>query len=152
MRLEVGTVRAACEAALLATMAACGYGLFTERQWGGGLTALSLCAVHFAATYLVTVFSFAAFARSRRTDMVRIVILVALLAEIVRFLLAGGFGLLDLASDAAGAFAVLVPSFLERFRSLVRSDPKETFSMVYPNDRRRRSRTVSIASRSSSAR
>ena len=138
MRLEVGTVRTVSEGALFAAIAACGYGLLAQQPWEHPLAAPALCAVHFVAAYGVTILAFATFARSRRTDLVKIVIMAAILGEIVQPVLGRALNIYDLASDVIGAFAVFVPSFMERFRSLVRSDPHEPFSMVYPNDRRRR--------------
>ena len=65
------------------------------------------------------------------------------MCEVARVLLGQAFGALALLADALGVLAVFVPSFIERFRSLTRADPHEPFSMVYPNDRRRRRRSTS---------
>ena len=43
----------------------------------------------------------------------------------------------NFAAGATGSLAVLATSGIERFRSLTRADPNQTFSMAYPNDRRK---------------
>jgi hypothetical protein len=101
---------------------------------------------HFLSVYGLTMLGFAAFPHSRRTDLVKIVILVGVLAEIVRFLVGSGWDPVNSVIDTSGALAVLVPSFMERFRSLARADPREPFSMVYPNDRRQRESKTAASS------
>jgi hypothetical protein len=64
--------------------------------------------------------------------------LVSTLMEIGHYLIGHGLDPLNPAAATMGAIAVLVPSLLERFRSLTHANPLEPFSMVCPGDRRRR--------------
>ena len=68
-------------------------------------------------------------------------LLAAVIAEAARRLEGCNPSLLNLAAAAAGAYAVFLPTFLERFRTLMRADSRELFSMVYRGERRRRRRS-----------
>ena len=137
MRIEVGTVNKLSQAALALSalayacwrLAAAPIAAFLP--WAG--------AAEFMAGYGLAALAFAAFPHRRRMDLIKAVILVGALAEIAGYLLGRGYDPLNLFAETGGAVAVLVTSFMERFRSLARAAPHEAFSMVYPNDRRRRS-------------
>ena len=137
MRIEVGTVNKLSQAALAVAALAYGYWTLapTSRSTGGIVEWAE--ATRFAAVYGLTMLAFAAFPHRRRTDLIKVVILVSVLLEIGRYLIGHGLDPLNPVAETVGAIAVLVPSFMERFRSLTRADPYEPFSMIYPNDRRR---------------
>lgn len=143
MRIEVGTVRVSSVLALTAVGAAWACSLAAQNPAGD---ANGEVIIQFLAAYLVTLLGFAGLPRTRRSDIFKVVILVAILGQLA-LLLGRGTRLSALGADAAGALAVFVPSFMERFRSLVRADPHEPFSMVYPDNRRRRSMRGAAKSR-----
>jgi hypothetical protein len=77
---------------------------------------------------------------TRRSDIAKGVTLLAVLIQLARRVCGYECDLLEVPCDALGAYAVFVSSCIERFRALNRADPYESFSLVYPNDRRRRSK------------
>ena len=144
MRIRVGAVNAVSKAFLCATVL-CFYlidlGAALGFKGAGQITPKGF----FIAFYLMTLLAFCAFPRRRRGDIAKLMLLAAVLAEAARRLEGFNPSLLNLAAAAAGAYAVFLPSFLERFRALTRSDSKELFSMVYRGDRRRRRSSVQAA-------
>ena len=140
MRVEVGMVRSACcgGLALVAAMFATAL-LAPAPVWAVSFLA-SRHTFRFVSAYILTLMAFAAFPKGRRTDLAKATVLAGICLEILRRLLGRELHFTNLLAEAAGAYAVLVPSFLERFRALARSDPSEPLSFVYPNDRRRRRR------------
>jgi hypothetical protein len=137
MRIEVGTVNKLSQAALAVAAPAYAYWTLALASGSIGGFAKGPDAAQFAAGYGLTMLAFAAFPHRRRTDLIKVVILVSALAEIGRYLTGRGFDSLNPVAVTMGAIAVLAPSFMERFRSLMRDDRHELFSMIYPNDRRR---------------
>ena len=73
-------------------------------------------AAHFIAFYGLTLLSFSAFPQRRRLDLVVLVTFAGAAVEVFQSLAGrdGEFG--DLVADAAGAFAVFAPIWLERLR------------------------------------
>jgi VanZ family protein len=73
-------------------------------------------AAHFAAFYGLTLLMFAAFPARRRLDLVALAVLAGSGVEILQGLTGRDAELGDVLADAAGAFAVLAPSWLESAR------------------------------------
>ena len=145
MRVTVGKIKLASSTAL----ALLGLGdLYVHiAQRGDPALALAACAwsVDLAVSCLATTLSFAAFPRTRRSDLARTTLLVLVLIQIADRAVFGELRLASLAADAAGAYGVFAASCLERLRTLVRDDPSAPFSIVYPEDRRRRRRSMKAA-------
>jgi len=164
MALKVGMVRTTCRLALAGMAVLAGYEAFVASgPFSTGLGAMGSGlgpAGHVLAFYAITLLAFAAFPKRRRSDIFKAVVLLGALVEIVRFVMGQGFlapailgqplGAMssspaNLLADIGGAYAVFLPSFMERFRALTRADPHEPLSMVYPGDRRRRSPRTSTS-------
>lgn len=73
-------------------------------------------AAHFVAFYGLTLLMFAAFPTRRRLDLVALAVLAGSGVEILQGLTGRDAELGDVLADAAGAFAVLAPSWLESAR------------------------------------
>jgi VanZ family protein len=73
-------------------------------------------AAHFAAFYGLTLLMFAAFPNRRRLDLVTLAVLAGSGVEILQGQTGRDAELGDVLADAAGAFAVLAPSWLETAR------------------------------------
>jgi hypothetical protein len=152
MRIEVGAVNKLSQVALAVAALAYGYWTLVPTAGSTGTIVERADAAQLAAGYGLTMLAFAAFPHRRRTDLIKVVILASALMEIARYLLGHGLDPLNPVAETVGAIAVLVPSFIERFRSLTRADPYEPFSMIYPNDRRRlRTQALSPEADSSAA-
>ena len=136
MRIEVGTVNKLSRVAMVV-------GALTYAYWTLAATSEPIRgflagadAAQFAAGFGMTVLAYVGFPRRRRTDLTKTVILASALLEILRYLIGHGCDPFNFAAGATGSLAVLATSGIERFRSLTRADPNQTFSMAYPNDRR----------------
>jgi hypothetical protein len=137
MQVEVGTINKLSRAAMVAGAAAFAYWTVAPLSMPiHGLLA-GEDAVQFAAGYGMTMLAYLGFPRQRRSDLTKTVIMASALLEILRALVGHGCDPFNFAAGAAGSLAVLAASGIERFRSLTRVDPKEPFSMAYPNDRRK---------------
>ncbi len=134
--MDVGTVNKLSKAAPALVGLAYGYWTLTANAPSTGLIGWVDMA-QLAAGYGLTVLAFAAFPHRRRTDLIKAVILVSALMAMGRYLVGHGLDWRIPAGAAVGAIAVMVPSLMERFRSLTRANPSEPFSTVYPNNRRR---------------
>ncbi len=149
MRIEVGMVRSTCRISLAMVSGACAVTLLAPTpDWAAPFMA-SAHGVRLVGAYILTLMAFAAFPKGRRTDLAKATVLGGICLEILRRLLGHDLHFTYLFAEAAGAYAVLIPSFLERFRALTRSDPSEPLSLVYPNDRRRKRRRSAKATSSS---
>lgn len=73
-------------------------------------------AAHFAAFYGLTLLMFCAFPNRRRLDLVTLAVLAGSGVEILQGLTGRDAELGDVLADAAGAFAVLAPAWLETAR------------------------------------
>ena len=138
MRIRVGAVNAVSKVFLCTTVLGfylIDLGASVGLKGAGEITPKG----YFIAFYLMTLLAFCAFPRRRRGDIAKLMVLAAVVAEAARRVEGFNPSLLNVAAAAAGAGAVFLPSFLERFRTLMRSDSRELFSMVYHGDRRRRS-------------
>lgn len=78
-------------------------------------------AAHFVAFYALASLSFLAFPRHRRLDLVIAATAMGAGLEILQGLAGRDAGLGDVLADAAGAFAVYAPSYLERLRQAARN-------------------------------
>jgi hypothetical protein len=136
MQIVVGTVNKLSRAAMIAGAAVFAYWTLAPTSVPiHGLLA-GEDAAQFAAGFGMTMLAYIGFPRRRRSDLTKTVILASALLEILRFLIGHGCDPFNFAAGAAGSLAVLAASGIERFRSLTRADPNQTFSMAYPNDRR----------------
>ena len=75
-------------------------------------------AAHFIAFYGVTLLAFSAFPKRRRMDLVMLAIFAGAAVEVFQSLTGRDGEIGDLLADAAGAFAVFAPIYLERQREL----------------------------------
>jgi hypothetical protein len=139
MRVEVGTIRWISRLGVISVWIVCGYEIIA-RSSGRASEGTPICFItHFCASYGLTLLSFAAFASTRRWDLMKIGILAAASAEAARMLTGAGFDVVNFMADLLGLLAVFVPSYLDGFRVLTRIDAHEPFSTVYSNRRRRSS-------------
>jgi VanZ family protein len=75
-------------------------------------------AAHFIAFYGLTVLAFSAFPKRRRMDLVVLAVFAGAAVEVIQSLTGRDGEIGDLVADAAGAFAVFAPIWLERRREL----------------------------------
>jgi len=136
MRIEVGTVNKLSRLAMILGAAAFAYWTLAPASTPIHGFLAGEDAAQFAAGFGMTVLAYIGFPRRRRTDLTKTVILASALLEIGRYLIGHGCDPFNFTAGAAGSLAVLTTSGIERFRSLTRADPSQTFSMAYPNDRR----------------
>jgi VanZ family protein len=87
-------------------------------------------AAHFIAFYGVTLLLFSAFPDRRRLDLAVLATFAGAAVEVLQLLDGRDAELGDVLADAAGAFAVLAPIYLERLRE--------------PRTERRRTRAASV--------
>jgi hypothetical protein len=139
MRMEVGSVNRISQGSLALAAVACGFVFFTHRAVS--IPSISEISLHFFGLYFVTFLSFAAFPKLRRVDIVKGVVLLSILVQLAGCLLTRQQDFIGCGAGCVGALAVLSTSFIERFRSVMRADKHESFSMVYPGNRRRRARS-----------
>ncbi|WP_332771220.1 VanZ family protein [Phenylobacterium sp.] len=74
-------------------------------------------AAHFIAFYGLTALMMAAFRKNRRLEIALAAALLGGAIEIAQMVVGRGVSLSDLAADAAGAFAVWTPMWLQSLRS-----------------------------------
>jgi len=74
-------------------------------------------AAHFIAFYGLTVLMMAAFPKNRRLEITLAAIMLGASIEVAQMLTHRGVSFSDLAADAAGAFAVWVPMWIQSLRS-----------------------------------
>jgi hypothetical protein len=137
MQIVVGTVNKLSRAAMIVGAAVFAYWTLapTSAPVHGFLAGED--AAQFAAGFGMTMLAYVGFPRRRRSDLTKTVILASALLEILRYLIGHGCDPFNFAAGATGSLAVLAASGIERFRSLTRADPNQTFSMAYPNERRK---------------
>lgn len=96
-------------------------------------------AAHFVAFYGLASLAFLAFPRHRRLDLVIAATAMGAGLEVIQGLAGRDAGLGDVLADAAGAFAVYTPGYLERLRQMarnphgVRERRRRVRRMVAPN-------------------
>lgn len=135
MRVEVGTIRWVSRLGVIFAGMICAYGTIAPGLASPGDAPICLIT-HFGAFYGLTLLSFAAFAETRRLDLMRIGIIAAASSEAARMLTGAGFDLMNLIADLSGILAVFIPSYVDGFRALSRVDAHELFSTIYSNRRR----------------
>jgi len=140
MRLEVGAIKLFSRAVLAGFATLVGIGFFNEICSHDPRGIVLARGAHTCIIYGVTLLAFASMPATRRSDIAKSIALVAVLIQLGRRVAGYDCDLLEVACDALGAYAVFVSSCIERFRALNRQDPHEPFSLVYPQDRRRRSK------------
>lgn len=145
MRVEVGAINKISGVTLAGVAACYVYKMFITSAPGAAAPVGFGVATHCIIGYVLTTLSFLAFPRTRRVDLVKVVVLVAALVEIANAMIGRNCEPNNIIADGLGALAVLVPSMMERFRALVRADPNEPLSFVYPAERRRSDRRRSKA-------
>ena len=79
-------------------------------------------AAHFIAFYGLTLLMFAAFPTRRRFDLTMIAVFAGCAVELAQRAVGRDAQLSDIAADAAGAFAVMAPLWLERLRAAPRRE------------------------------
>ena len=86
-------------------------------------------AAHFIAFYGLTAMLHAAFPNRRRLDLTLMAILAGAGVEVAQQLTGRDSGLDDVAADAVGAFAVMLPIWIERLRSAPQPDRRRRPSL-----------------------
>ena len=74
-------------------------------------------AAHFIAFYGLTVLMMAAFPKNRRLEITLAAVMLGASIEVAQMFTHRGVSFSDLAADAAGAFAVWVPMWIQSLRS-----------------------------------
>ncbi len=142
MAIRVGTIRTIGRIALcLAAPAYCLY-ILAPGALGDLAPSSPQYALHICSGYGLTFLGFVAFPETRRSDLVKIVILASVLTFIARAYLGLGFNLFLIFGDIVGALGAISPRLAERLRSLCRADPNQIFSMAHPGDRRRKTSSL----------
>jgi hypothetical protein len=138
MQIKVGRMKGIMRAMLISVALICCLGVFGPRL---GLDRMAPIGAggRLCLAYVITMLSFAAYPHKRRADLLKIIILAALFAEMMNALAGCPIDPAHVVADLTGALAVFVPSYLERFRAIARGGDHRVFSMAYPHDRRRRS-------------
>jgi VanZ family protein len=98
---------------------------------------LSDTVAHAMAFYAVTVGLFAIAPHHRRTDLALAALAFGVVIELAQGLTGRSLSLLDLAWDAVGISAALLPGLVERLRHLVRVAPDQDFATLRAQDRRK---------------
>ena len=99
-------------------------------------------AAHFIAFYGLTLLMFAAFPDRRRFDLTFIAVLMGAGVELAQQGVGRDAELSDIAADAAGAFAVMAPLWLERLRSAPRRERRRRRAERFPEGARPEPQTV----------
>src|ERR1700761_2095525 len=102
MRVEVGTIRWISRLGVISVWIVCVYEI-VARSSGRASDGTPICFIaHFCASYGLTLLSFAAFASTRRWDLIKIGILTAGSAEAARMLGGAAFDTVDFVADLLG--------------------------------------------------
>lgn len=99
---------------------------------------LSDVAAHALAFYVLTVASLTVAPHARREDMARLVIIFAIATEVIQGATGRSMSLSDFAANMAGLIAAMLPSYVDRLRYLVRTQPDLDFAIIAAEDRRQR--------------
>jgi len=142
MRIEVGTIKLLSRVVLAVSGVIVSVGFFDEIMHHDASEIFLSRGAHACILYGLTLLAFAAMPATRRSDIAKTVTLFAVLIQLGRRLAGFECDILEVPCDALGAYAVFTASCVERLRALNRTDPHEPFSLVYPNDRRRQSRSA----------
>lgn len=103
---------------LAAAAVVCGVGMITPSLQGVEKSFVPADkAAHFIAFYGLTALMMAAFPKNRRLEIALAAVLLGGAIEVAQMVTRRGVSLGDLAADAAGAFAVWAPMWLQSLRS-----------------------------------
>jgi hypothetical protein len=95
-------------------------------------------AAHVLAFYVLAVASLAVAPHARREDMSRLIIIFAIVTEVIQGATGRSMSLVDFAADMGGLVAAMLPSYVDRLRYLVRTQPDLDFAIIAAEDRRQR--------------
>jgi VanZ family protein len=99
---------------------------------------LSDIAAHVLAFYVLTIALLSVAPRSRREDLALIIVAFAIATEVLQGLTGRSMSLGDFAADMGGLIAATLPSYIDRLRYLVRTQPDLDFAIIAAEDRRHR--------------
>ena len=99
---------------------------------------LSDVVAHVLAFYGLSVAILAVAPRSRREDLALIVVAFAIATEVIQGVTGRNMSLWDFGADMGGLVAAMLPSYVDRLRYLVRTQPDLDFAIIAAEDRRRR--------------
>ena len=99
---------------------------------------LSDIAAHVLAFYVLTIALLSVAPRSRREDLALIIVVFAIATEVLQSLTGRSMSLGDFAADMGGLIAAMLPSYIDRLRYLVRTQPDLDFAIIAAEDRRHR--------------
>lgn len=89
-------------------------------------------AAHFIAFYILTALMYVAFPRRRRLDLTMMATLGGALIEIAQGFTGRDMGVGDMVANGLGAFAVLLPMYLQEWRAPSRSERRRSRSAAIP--------------------
>ena len=134
------TVKWLARAGLLLLVALCLYGVFgPERDIGRAYIPWDK-ATHFIAFYLLTVLGFLSFPKSRRTDLLQILLLLAVGSELAQHFAGRDAEVSDGLADVLGVLTVFATSYSEQLRRRYRESPH---AAAFSRGRRRSSSSPS---------
>lgn len=99
---------------------------------------LSDVAAHVLAFYVLSVAGLTVAPHARREDMARLVIVFAIATEVIQGVTGRSMSLADFAADMGGLIGAMLPSYIDRLRYLVRTQPDLDFAIIAAEDRRQR--------------
>jgi VanZ family protein len=79
-------------------------------------------AAHFICFYMMTALLYVSFPHRRRPELTLLAVLIGAALELTQLFIGRDAELGDIAADAFGAYAVLVPMYIDRLRSPLRVD------------------------------
>ena len=110
---------------LIAAAVVCGVGMVTPGLQGVEKAFVPADkAAHFIAFYGLTALMMAAFPRNRRLEIALAAVMLGASIEVAQMFTHRGVSFSDLAADAAGAFAVWVPMWIQSLRSPPAVEPR----------------------------
>lgn len=131
------------------------YRLMMALRWAGVLAGLAAAVViagpfryadlglpfpdivaHALLFYGLGVLMLGALPNSRTADLALALLLIGCVSEVVQAMVGREMSLLDLGGDAAGILLAAGPTYLARFRAVVRTHPHVTFAELRRMDRR----------------
>lgn len=89
-------------------------------------------AAHFVAFYILTALMYVAFPRRRRVDLTMMAIFAGAAIELAQGLSGRDMGVGDMVANGLGAFAVLLPMYLQEWRSPRRTERRRPRTLEMP--------------------
>ena len=121
--MSAHTVKWLARAGLILLVALCLYGMLgPERDMERAYIPWDK-ATHFIAFYLLTVLSFLSFPKSRRTDLLQILLLLAVSSELAQHFAGRDAEVSDGVADVLGVLTCFVTSYSEQLRRRYRDSP-----------------------------